>query len=387
VSTAIDQRQARGALVDALRAQRAEIEEAVRVRIYSVGDPREAGDPEYVTSLSAAIPAAIDYGLEGIERGDEHPPPPPTVLLAQARFAARNRVSLDTVLRRYFGGYTLLGDFLVEEAEAQGVRGSELTGLLHAQAALLDRLLAAVSEEYGREQQSRPDTIERRRAEQVRRLLAGERLNVPELEYELGGWHLGLVAVGHEARKALSDLATSVDSRVLSVAREKQTVWAWLGSRRRLDPEDLLSALTNHSKDLRLALGEPGEGLAGWRLTHRQALAALPIALRSQRGVTRYIQVAFVAAILGDEVLSTSLRQIYLAPLERHRDGGKAARETLRAYFDCGRNVSSAAAVLAVRRQTVAARLQAVEERLGRLLGDCSAELESALRLEELDSP
>jgi hypothetical protein len=34
------------------------------------------------------------------------------------RLAARKGVRLDTVLRRYLAGYTLFGDFLIEETEA-----------------------------------------------------------------------------------------------------------------------------------------------------------------------------------------------------------------------------------------------------------------------------
>jgi hypothetical protein len=42
------------------------------------------------------------------------------ILLVQARLAARSDVSLDIVLRRYFAGYSLLGDFLVGEADRLG---------------------------------------------------------------------------------------------------------------------------------------------------------------------------------------------------------------------------------------------------------------------------
>lgn len=54
----------------------------------------------------------------------------PVALLAQARLAASNGVSLDKVLRRYFLGYLILGDFVVAGLEAtsrsrpQSIKGS-----------------------------------------------------------------------------------------------------------------------------------------------------------------------------------------------------------------------------------------------------------------------
>ena len=90
--------------------------------------------------------------------------------------------------------------------------------------------------------------------------------------------------------------------------------------------------------------------------------------------------------MLQDDLLATSLRELYLNPLNEERSGGEVARATLRAYFDCDRTISSAAKVLAVDRKTVANRLQAIEHLLGCPLTACSAELETALRLAELRS-
>ncbi len=56
------------------------------------------------------------------------------------------------------------------------------------------------------------------------------------------------------------------------------------------------------------------------------------------------------------------------------------ARETLRAYFEADRNVSSTAAALGVDRRTVRNRIGAIEELLGRPLRGSLADLEIALR-------
>jgi DNA-binding PucR family transcriptional regulator len=91
--------------------------------------------------------------------------------------------------------------------------------------------------------------------------------------------------------------------------------------------------------------------------------------------------------VLQDELLATTLRRLYLEPLQAERDGGEVAIETLRAYFAAGRNVSSAAAVLGVKRHTVTSRVRAIEEKIGRSLDTCTAEVEVTLRLQQLDLP
>jgi PucR C-terminal helix-turn-helix domain/GGDEF-like domain len=375
-----------------LRERRGEIEQAVLTRAFAVTDTSdpvdlESLDPEYLQGLRAAIGVAVDFGLEVIERGEERAPPPPPVLLAQARLAARYGIGLDTVLRRYSAGYVLLTDYLVEEAGRQGLRGAELQRLLRAQA-VLDRLLAAVGEEYSREAAERPSSSEERRAERVERLLAGELLDTSDLAYELGCSHLAAIASGEGAREALRELASTFGARLLSVRREDGMLWAWLGSREPLE----MCALHRYATErwpagVRAVIGEQGEGLEGWRLSHRQAKAALPVAQRSPEPFLRYVDVALLAAVLQDELLATSLRKLYLEPLEAERDGGKVAIETLRAYFAAGRNVSSAAAALGVSRQAVGNRLRAVEATVGRPLSSCGPELEAALGLAALRKP
>ena len=370
----------------ALRERRAEIEQALLTRTYAVSEPPPGSGPEYAEGLRAAVCAGVEYGLAGIERGERSAPSVPDALLAQARLAARSGVSLDTVLRRYFAGHVLLEDFMVGEVERNELLGAaELKRLLRSQAAIVDRLLAAVSAAYTEEAQRRRQSTERRRAERVERLLGGEALDTTELRYGFEGCHLGLLASGPGAAEALAALARSLDARLLTVRREEGVLWAWLGSRRRLDPAEVEALAGGEpAEGPVLAIGEAGEGIAGWRLSHRQAKAALSVALRGGDRVVRYADVALLACALGDELLRTGLRDLYSAPLEAGRDGGATLRRTLRAYFATGRNVSSTATRMEVDRKTVASRLGTVEERLGRPIAACAAELETALRLAEL---
>ena len=381
--------QARPLLAERLRARLPELKQEIATRVYAISDPRDVTDPAYVQGLNAALAAAVEYRLEVLEVGERRAPEVPAALLAQARLDARDRVPLDTVLRRYFAGNALFADFLAEEAERAGVPSEILRGLVGAQATVGDRLLAAVSAEHAREAQLRPSGTAERRRESVKRLLAGEFVDRSELEYDLDAQHLALMAKGEGAEPLLRELAKRLDRRLLAVKREEEPVWAaWLGGSHPLETVEAAGALGDLvPKGVVVTLGEPAEGLAGWRFSHLQAKAALAVAEQRGEPVARYGDVAIEAAALRDDLLSRSLRQLYLEPLEGMRDGGKVARETLRAYFAAERNVSSTAAALGVDRRTVRNRIRAIEELVGRPLNVAAADLEIALRLADAPFP
>lgn len=231
-------------------------------------------------------------------------------------------------------------------------------------------------------QQAAPD-LEHRRLETIQRLLAGERVDASLLNYGLRGFHAGFVVSGLEADLSLSDLRHRLNSRVLLARPVKGTTWGWLGGDDRGLRGDLELLLARKwPEGAVLACGEPSEGLGGWCLTHRQALAALPIAQAGPTPAIHYRDVALLATALHDDLLSSCLRRSFLDPLEEERDQGLAAKDTLRSYFRAGRNGSSAAALLGVNRATVRNRLTAIEGRLGRSLDAVSVEMQVALELD-----
>lgn len=377
--------EARAALCARLRCRREEMEAVIVTRSDAVAELSEASQAEYVHDLRTSLSASIDYGLAAIESGEGRSLPLPASVATQARSAARRSVGLDTVLRRYVAGHTLLMEYAIAEAEASGLLGGVSWGeLLRGQSALFDRLIAEVSSIYMDEASACLASVEQRRAERIRRLLNGESLDTSGFAYDFDAWHVGAIASGPGAASAIRQMASSLDCRLLLVPSEPETIWAWFGSRQPGHVAELERSGRSVacSPQLSVALGEPARGPAGWRLTHRQSSAALSIALRGARSLVRYADIALLASMLNDDLLVTSLREHYLAPLEQERDDGKVVLETLRIYFAADRNVSSAAAALGVTRRTVSNRLRKVEERLGRSLPSVAAEVEAALRLQ-----
>jgi hypothetical protein len=401
-----------GGVVQRLRARQREIERGVFARVREAV-PDHAGDvdSEYVQGLRTAVAAAVEFGLAGIEDGDESAEIPREAL-AQARLAARSGVSLEAVLRRYIVGHALLWDYVMEEAdrlERMG-RASGLREMSRAQASLLDQLVIGVTREHVAELQRAGRSREQRLLECVRMLLAGEDSDGAiaggaggheiELGYDLEGEHLGVIARGAGCERVLRGLAQALGRGLLCVPAGEGVAWAWLGGEHGLTVAELRRAVCGDERDVEispggdgdervsLAVGEPASGLEGWRATHRQAQDAMVVAARGGgRGgmtLTRYADVALLATALKDGALARTLIDVYIVPLLDARGAGKVLLESLRAYLAAERSVSSAAAALGVSRKTVESRLRTIEQKLGRTLHPCPAELEIALLLDEL---
>ncbi|HEX4307783.1 MAG TPA: helix-turn-helix domain-containing protein [Solirubrobacterales bacterium] len=361
-----------------------EIEASIFAQLDAIAPLSAVVDPTYVEGLRHCVRAAVSYSLDALGRGIDHLPSPPPALRAQAALAARSGVGLRIVLLRCSAGYALLNDYLVGEAETIGLERRALRSVLRDQAAVFNAIVSVVSAEYEREEADLVNSAMNRRAERLRRVLAGELLGTSGFGYEFDAYHLGVLAAGPDATRALREVAYALDSALLIAQPYDEFCWAWFGSRRSLDPELATSTVRRLDMEVRVGIGEVGATIVGWRLTHHQAAAALLVAHRERESVIRYVDAALVAAALQDPLLGRSLRQLYLAPLGRGR--GKVLANTLGAYFEAERNISSAAVALGVSRQTVTKRIRTVEDRVGRSLASCAAEFEVALRLQRMDS-
>lgn len=373
-------------LVARLRERTGEIERELYAHVSPLCAEiaQEDDDPDYRAGRRAAIAQLVQAALICLERPAARPAPLiPLEAAMQARRAARRGVELGTVLRLYVAGEKLLAKFVMDESGS--FPPEELWKILAAQAPRFDALLEAVSSEYTDELGRIERVPQLRLRRYVDGLLAGRSFaRAPDLDYDLGAWHLGLVLTGFRPETAVRSLATATGRRALVVPREENIAWAWLGGATELPVSEVERAIeANMPADVSVAIGEPREGTDGWRVTHREAMAGLQVLLRSPQRVIRGSTVILLAAVLRDDGLVEALRQTYITPLD-DGDAEQVLRETLRAYFSTGGNAVTSAALLGVNRQTVQRRLRRIEKRLGRLLPTCQAELEVALRLDQL---
>ena len=241
-----------------------------------------------MVGLRAAVAAALDYVLKGIGLGEDWSEPIPSVVVAQAQHAARNGLDLETVLLRCAAGQRVLVGFFIVEAD--GLPTRTLAEVLDLQGVFVERLMAEVSIEHKRELARARRSPEQRQAELVQRLLAGENLGLADLGYDLDAWHIGVIATGVGALQALRGMAASADRQLLSVSHREETVWAWLGGKRRLAVGELeLVVPAEQGTGLALAIGEPGgvsragasrtakrKRRGSWRCTARAGLRGMP---------------------------------------------------------------------------------------------------------------
>ncbi len=376
-------------VVAGLRSRGLEMAEEIHASIPAAEtDPLGHHDAEYERGRAAAIVATIEYSLDAIERGGEWGEMP-QALAAHARRAARIGMRPGVLVRRYLAGHGRFMDFIREEIERTGYADHEavLEHLRENYGSLLDHIVASVEDEYERESEHLACSPEHRCAKLVRRLIVEDvdPAELKELNYEVGSrWHLGVIAVGAESAETLRRLGAAPGRKLLSVAGDDdETVWAWLGSKTKLSVAEFKCLLsTSGCRHATLAIGDPGNGLEGWRQTHDEAQLALLIARHKPQEVTRCADVLPVVATMQNNAMIRIYGAVYLQPLNSLHGCGLPARKSLLADFKHGRNASSAGKAIGLTRRTVENHLGDVRKALGDLL-DLTA-LEIALRLEEL---
>ena len=277
---------------------------------------------------------------------------------------------------------------LVEGAELEGpVR----RGLLERGSRFFfdyaNRLSQFVLEEHRSERQRLVRGREERRMRVVSELLTGAEVSPEALDYDVGGWHVGAVVRGPQPQAVLDELAKLLNRRLLAVSMLDQT-WAWLGARRPLDESRRQTLVDFQPRGgATIGFGSEARQADGFRRTHQQAGYALRAARNRAQRTARYEEIALEALTTRDETAALAFVADELAGLDGEDNRSRRLRETLRAYFAAGNNAARAAARLGVHEQTVAQRLRAVEERIGRPVSRRRAELETALRIRQYLEP
>jgi hypothetical protein len=335
--------------------------------------------------------ALRDMGREisGLLAGRELPVSCPPEVTESARLAVAAGFPLWACIQSYRTGHAVQWQAYSDAVETRRLDRTGRRLVLKAGSdymfAYADRCSRWVELEYTRERDRRLRSEEQMRIQLVRDLLEGRSVDARPLGYELDGWHVALVASGHEAEGVVRDLGHDMGAELLMLAAEPGRWWAWA----RLDDSDAdgfklrwrgLSLPSGNS----LAAGEPGHGAAGFRASHHQAKYALEIAAHRGRAATRYHEVALEALAMADRAQAKSFVIRELGPLSTDDERSRTLRATLRAYFAASLRASSTAAMLGVHERTIGNRLRSIEGMIGHAVHARRAELDVALRIWDL---
>ena len=224
-----------------------------------------------------------------------------------------------------------------------------------------------------------------RRVQLVREILDGATIDAGELGYDLDAEHLAVVVQGPGAEAWLDELAAgSIAAADDRGVKPSGLGMAWRRGASSTPTDWRLLARVSVPDDTYAAVGEPRWAAEGFRRSHAEALAAHQVGQRLRAPLTRYDDVTLEAALLADERVARRLVDHELGPLADDDERAAKLRTTLDAYLRTGQNASAAAAMLNVNDRTVAYRIRAIEDLLGRSVAARSPELATALRLRPL---
>lgn len=320
----------------------------------------------------------------------------PAAARENARRLAQRGIPMAALLRSYRLGLTRFQDWFLRELGERvgdattvsdtGLRVTAITGRY------IDQVAEEVVSVYETEKDNWQRNLSVARASRIRALLRDERVDLASAEtilgYRIRRPHVGAVCWTGAAEpdggtltrleRASVELArrAGCDGRPLFVPQDECTAWVWFPAGTRL------ADAATEPGDIRLALGSPGTGLAGFRRTHQQALGAYAIAQAAgpaARATTRFADVAPLALMSGPvEQIRAWVGEV-LGALADDDEPTARLRETLRVFLVENGSFKAAAERLVLHKNTVQYRIRKAEESLGRPLAADRLSVELAL--------
>ncbi len=327
----------------------------------------------------------------------------PAAALEYARRRAQHGTPLTALLRAYRLGHTCFSDWLLKELAQRADDAQMITATTLSMSKIVAGYVDQTSEEivaaYTRERENWLRNRSAARAARIRDLLSGERINVSVTEatlgYRLRQYHVGVVTWAGDTAAAVDNI-TQLEHAISHVAgkaacsgdpvflpRDVSSAWAWLPLGIR-DTFDTAAASTSGvDGDIHFAFGDPAKGTTGFRLTHRQAIAAQAVALAAGSPPPRAVafsEVAPVAMMLGSADLLRAWVLGTLAGLAADDEHHARLRETLVVFLQTGGSYKTTAERLMLHKNTVQYRIRKAEESLGRPVGEHRHDVELALQ-------
>jgi DNA-binding PucR family transcriptional regulator len=373
--------------------------EVTRREIPELGDD-QAVLTLFASSIDSNVTTCLQIMQHQIDLAAVHAP---AAALEEARRRAQRGTPLTALLRAYRLGHTVFLDWVFRELARQSHGDARmLTAVTMELSKIVAGYVDQTSEEivatYARERENWLRNRSAAQAARIRDLLSGQLVNVSATEatlgYRLRQHHVGVVCwTGAEAAsaenitrldRAINHIAaqTAAGADPVFLPRDESSAWAWLplGIRDRFDAAAASTA--DLDGDLHVAFGDVVKGIAGFRLTHQQALAAQAVALSggSPPRVVTYAEVAPVAMMLGSADLLRAWVPHTLGRLATDDEHHDRLRHTLLVFLDTGGSYKATAERLVLHKNTVQYRIRKAEESLGHPVGDNRHDVELALQ-------
>jgi len=360
--------------------------------------PAIADDPILVADLHSSTRGQWTSWLNNLRR-TEHGLELPNQAADLARSLARRGMEVGVLLKVYLTAHHGVFAFLSEVADRLGENDpapDHVLKFLWGRAdRWMDESIEALIETFYEERERVLEGNRARRAELVEELLAGRDVDAGDAARILGQpllhWHTSFIVWSSEVDRATPELLRTCAEQIArclpggalftSLAGSRD-LWCWVTTPSEPDDtfRDRLAELG--LEGVRVAVGIPSAGAAGFRSGHLEARAAQQLALAAPYAPRlvdyRAIEMLCLAAERPEALERMVQREVgalcgpdrNLAPI----------RETVLAYFACRMNVEATARQLFVHGNTVRYRLARAEELLGHPLADRSRQVELALQ-------
>jgi hypothetical protein len=232
-------------------------------------------------------------------------------------------------------------------------------------------------------------------------VLADRDADVPalsaRLRYDLTRHHVGMIVwLDHalDAQATLSVMSDVVAAAARANGAESSithplgsaAIAGWFSSRRGFEDDVIIAGggAPALPAGVRVAVGQPAQGIDGFRMTHVQAEHGRRVAALRQgedARVTRYPDVALIALCIADPEYAAQFVKQTLGRLADDDEATRRLAASLQIYVRENRSRVRAAAALSVHPNTVSYRVRQAEELLGRSIDENSLELSVALTL------
>jgi PucR C-terminal helix-turn-helix domain/GGDEF-like domain len=327
----------------------------------------------------------------------------PAASLEYARRRAQRGTPLTALLRAYRLGHTCFSDWLLKELARQTNDAQMLTaatlGMSKIVAGYVDQTSEEIVAAYTREREHWLRNRSAARAGRIRDLLSGQRINASATEvilgYRLRQYHVGLVCWAGDATAGVDNI-TRLEHAISHVAgkaacggdplflpRDESSAWAWLPLGIRDTFDAAVASTAGVDGGIYFAFGDAARGTTGFRLTHRQAIAAQGVALAAGSPTPRAVafsEVAPVAMMLGSPDLLRAWVLATLGGLATDDEHHARLRDTLLVFLQSGGSYKTTAERLVLHKNTVQYRVRKAEESLGRPVGKNRHDVELALQ-------